>query len=396
MNKKDIADIRKQLKIHNDQLTINDIFNVYITKESSEVYHHQSTTFEMMEDEQKELFMTNFKKVLTGQLDQKLFELKFRRDVEDSSQFILHHGLLSGDREEWTSHMIRLVEKMLKDKQYEMDIVITFIRGEYKKPMKRSNEASEESGQDTVYSHPFILCSVNQTEDPKKELLFDYIEKAFKYNIVVDPIINLKKPIAGFLFPTIQDKAPDVNHVLFSAGKEHDLNNHFIDEVLQAEDIVTAEEDKYVFEEVVKEVTGDHINTTTLSNVYDEVQHLVEAHEENGDDSPTLDKKDVENILTNSGVQNVDAERIEETLKRMTDNHNYELKTNNIVPKYTSKSIKIQTKVADIKVSPQDLKYVRQIHLNGKLSLVIELDENTVIDGFEMIPEALIDKKEAK
>src|SRR5699024_2665989 len=239
-------------------------------------------------------------------------------------------------------------------------------------------------------------CSVNQTEDPKKELLFDYIEKAFKYNIVVDPIINLKKAIAGFLFPTIQDKAPDVNHVLFSAGKEHDLNNHFIDEVLQAEDIVTAEEDKYVFEEVVKEVTGDHINTTTLSNVYDEVQHLVEAHEENGDDSPTLDKKDVENILTNSGVQNVDDERIEETLKRMTDNDNYELKTHNIVPKYTSKSIKIQTKVADIKVSPQDLKYVRQIHLNGKLSLVSELDENTVSDGFEMIPEALIDKKEAK
>ncbi|MUV37656.1 hypothetical protein JNUCC1_01462 [Lentibacillus sp. JNUCC-1] len=129
MNKKDIADIRKQFKLNNDLLKIHDIFNVYIMKESSEVYHQQSTSFELLEDEQKELFMANFKKVLTGQLDQKLFELKFQRDVEDSSQLILHQGLLSDDREAWTDEMLRLVEKMLTDKQYDMDVVLTFIRG---------------------------------------------------------------------------------------------------------------------------------------------------------------------------------------------------------------------------------------------------------------------------
>lgn len=57
---------------------------------------------------------------------------------------------------------------MLKDKQYEMDIVVTFIRGEYMKPMKRQSEEAEESERDTVYSNPFILCSMNKTQDPKK------------------------------------------------------------------------------------------------------------------------------------------------------------------------------------------------------------------------------------
>ena len=128
MNKKDIANFRKQFKINNDLLEIHDIFNVYIMKESSDIYHHQNVPFELLEDEQKELFMANFKKVLTGQLDEKLFELKFQREVEDNSQLILHQGLLSNDREEWSGQMLRLVEKMLKDKQYEMDIVITFIR----------------------------------------------------------------------------------------------------------------------------------------------------------------------------------------------------------------------------------------------------------------------------
>lgn len=390
LNKKDIANIRKQFKINNDLLKINDIFNVYIMKESSEIYHHQSVPFDLLEEEQKDLFMTNFKKVLTGQLDEKLFELKFQRDVEDSSQLILHQGILSNDTEEWKGQMLRLVEKMLKDKQYEMDIVVTFIQGEYMKPMKRSNEDTEESSRDAVYSNKFILCSMNKTQDPKKELLFDYVEKEFKYNIVVDPVINLKAPISGFLFPTFTENVADVNHVLYSAGKAYELNYHFIEEVLNAEETMTAEDDKVVFEEIVKKVSGDQINTSTLSNVYDEIHRVIEEHEE--DDIPRLDYKDVESVLKSSGIEDVDTEKVETAFKTVIDDEKYELKASSIIPKYNKKSIKIKTKVADIKVSPEDLRFVKQIHFDGKLSLMIELEENTMIEGFEMIPEALVQK----
>jgi len=359
-------------------------------KESSEIYHHQNVSFELLEDEQKELFMANFKKVLTGQLDEKLFELKFQRDVEDNSQLILHQGLLSNDREEWSGQMLRLVEKMLKDKQYEMDIVITFIRGEYRKPMKRSNAETEENARDAVYSNPFILCSMNKTQDPKKELLFDYVEKEFKYHVVVDPIINLKTPMSGFLFPCFTDHAADVNHVLYSAGKAYELDYHLIEEVLNVEETMTAEDDKVVFEEIVKKVAGDQINTSTLSNVYDEIQRTIEENEE--DEIPKFDSNDIEKVLKSSGVQDLDSEKLEDAFKTVIDDEKYELKASSIVPKYTSKSIKIKTKVAEIKVSPQDLRYVRQVHLNGKINLMIEVEENTMIEGFEMIPEALFKK----
>ncbi|WP_175615723.1 DUF4317 domain-containing protein [Piscibacillus halophilus] len=390
MNKKDIANIRKQFKLDNDLLNIREIFNVYIMKESSEIYHHQSLSFDLLEEEQKELFMNNFKKVLTGQLDEKLFELKFQRDVENSSQLILHQGLLSQDTEEWTNYMLQLVEKMLKDHQYEMDIVVTFIRGEYRIPMKPRNDEAEESERDAVYSHPFILCSMNKTQDPKKELLFDYVEKEFKYNIVVDPVINLKAPVSGFLFPSMTDNASDVNHVLYSTGKANELDYHFIEDVLNAEEIMTAQEDKIVFEEVVKKVTGDQINTSTLSNVYEEINRVMEENEE--EDPPKLDYKDVETVLKSSGVKDVDQEKVESAFKTVIDDEKYEFKASNIVPKYNKKSIKIKTKIADISVSPQDLKYVRQVQVNGKVCLMLEVEENTVIEGFEMIPEVLFQK----
>ncbi|UII56274.1 DUF4317 domain-containing protein [Cytobacillus spongiae] len=386
MNKKDVAQIRKQFKINNDLLKISDIFNVYITKDSSDIYHHQSQPFEWLDQEQQELFLANFKKLLTGQLDEKLFELKFQRDAENNSQLILHQALLSQDVEGFKDQMLKMVEKMLQNKQYEKDMVVTFIRAEYLKPMKRRSEESEESERDTVYSHPFILCSVNNTQEPKKELLFDFVEKEFKYHFVVDPIINLNAPTGGFLFPCFTDNSADVNHILYSAGKVHEPDYYFIEEVLNGEDVMTAQDDKIVFEEIIKDVTGDQLSTSTLSNVYEEIHRMIVENEE--EDQPKLDSKDIGNVLKMSGIEDVNEEKVETAFKKIIDDDKYEIKASSVLPKYNSKSIKISTKVANISISPQDLRYVKQVQLSGKRYLMIEIEEDTVIEGFTMIPEA--------
>ncbi len=386
MNKKDIAQIRKQFKINNDLLKISDIFNVYIMKDSSDIFHYQSQPFEMLDQEQQELFLHNFKKMLAGQLDEKLFELKFQRDADNSSQLILHQGLLSSDVEGWAEQMLKIVEKLLAVRQYEKDIVITFIRGEYYKPTKRRNDEAEESERDTVYSHPFILCSINNTQEPKKELLFDYVEKEFRYHFVMDPIINLNAPLSGFLFPCFTDNAADVNHVLYSAGKVHEPDHLFIEDVLNGEETMTAQDDKIVFEEIIKDVTGDQLSTSALSTVYEEINRMIVENEE--EEPPKLDSKDVERVLKMSGFEDVDSEKVESSYQKIIDDDKYEIKASSVLPKFTSKSIKISTKVANISISPPDLRYVKQIVVDGKRYLMIEVEEETVIEGFTMIPEA--------
>lgn len=385
MNKKDVANIRKQFKLDNDLMKITDIFNVYIRKESSEIYHQVSQPFEMLDQDQQELFLSNFKKVLTGQFDIKLFELKFQRKAEDHSQIILQDGMQSSHVEDWKDQMLLLVDKMLKDKQYSMDIVVTFIRGSYFKPTKQRNDEREESDRDQVFSHSFILCSINKTEQPQKTLLFDYIERQFKYHVVVDSIINLTSPVAGFLYPCFSEGSTDVNHILYSSGKANEPDPYFIENVLNAEMIMTALEDKAVFEEIVKEVVGGQLDTSTLSNVYEEINRVMDENEE--PEAPKLDYKDVERVLKVSGVEGVNTEKVEMAFQKVIDDEKYELKASSIVPKNNSKSIKINTKVANISISPQDLKYVKQVNYNGKRCILIEIDEDAVIEGFKMIPE---------
>ena len=80
MNKKELSHIRRQFKPDNELMTINDIFNVYVQKETGDIYHHETNPFNLLEKETQEMFLDNFKKVLTGTVDAKLFTLKFKRE----------------------------------------------------------------------------------------------------------------------------------------------------------------------------------------------------------------------------------------------------------------------------------------------------------------------------
>jgi hypothetical protein len=386
MNKKDIANIRKQFKLDNYLLQIREIFNVYVQKESGEIYHHVSLPFQMLEKETQELFLANFKKVLTGDVDAKLFELKFQRDVEASTQSFLYEGLRADVTEDWKENMLEIVAKMYSHNVYEFDTVVTFIRGEYRKASKKRDMETEEGGDDEVYSSQFILCSLNKTDQPKKALVFDYIEKEFKPNNASDPILNLAAPMSGFLFPAFNDNAADVNHILYYAGKVNQPDFSFIHQVLNCEEIITAEEDKESFEQVLKKVIGDQVDSNLISNVYEEIDKIVQESVENEEsEAPKLDYRDIGRILEVSGAQNVDTAKVEHAFKDVISDEKHEFKASNLVPK----SIKINTKVANISINPKDLKNVKYIMYQGKRCLLLEIDEDVEIEGFKLETETL-------
>lgn len=392
MNQKDIAYIRRQFKLDNHRLRIFDIFNVYVTKDSSEIYHHECQPFAMLERDQQELFMGNFKKMLGGQLDQKLFELGFKSEeegeAEEHTRHILYSALQAPSVEEWKEQMLRIIDKMLADFTYEEDTVITFIRGDYFKPTKKSDEEREEHEEDEVSVHPFVLCTVNKTEQPKKTLVFDYVSREFKYNVAVDPVIKLASPEAGFLYPCFNEGYADVNHVLYAAGKANLPDPRFIEDVLNGELTATAVQEKAVFEEIVREVAGDEIDAATLAHVYEEIKTMIDEHEEE-EEPPLLDVRDVERVLVASGLEDVDAERVERAFELVTADRNYELKASSVVPKFNSKSIKINTKVATISISPEDLRYVKQVNYKGRRCILIEIEEDAEIEGFTLKTEEL-------
>ncbi|KAA1178469.1 DUF4317 domain-containing protein [Paenibacillus sp. B2(2019)] len=388
MIKKEVAHIRKQFKLDHDLMNIYDILNVYIMKESNEIYHWERLPFGMVDREKQELYMGNFKKLLTGELDQKLFELKFQAEAEEPAQVMLHQALVTGDPDEWQDLMLLLVDRMMADTHYERDTVITFVRGQYYRPTKDRNDEAEESEKNEMFAHPFILCSVNSTEKQRKALLFDYVEREFKYNVIVDPIVKLSTPEQGFFYPSVTDNYSDVNRILYCTGKSNFPDPHFIEQVLNAERSVTALEERAIFEDIVKEVAGEQLDATTIAQLYEEIHQVIEGGE-GEEEPPKLDYRDVERVLKVSGVEDVTMEKVERAFETIVDDKHYEMKASSVMPKFTTKSIKIETKVATISVSPQDLKYVKQVNYQGRRCILIEVDEDAVIEGFTLTTETL-------
>lgn len=397
MNQKDIAAIRKHFKLNAEAVKIADIYNIYIRQDSNEIFYEELRSFPFVEQEHQELFLANFKKVLGGKIDEKLFEVKFQHPEAgqtDHTQTLLYEALRTDDIEEWAGMMQRVALKMVQEAPFEKDMVVTFIRFKYNKPTRRHSEETEIDMRDEVWTSRFILCSINQTELPKQSLVFDYIEREFKSNIFINPVIKLDAPIGGFMFPCFTDNAADVNHILYAAQKAHQPDFGFIENVLNGTEIVTAVEEKAMFEEVVKTVIGEEVNVGTLATVYDEINQMILAEAEREDEEetvPMIDARTVEIVLKASGVEDVTTEKVEQAFQQVIDDRQYEMKASSVVPKYTSKSIKINTKVANISISPQDLKYVRQVNVKGKRCLLIELEEDTEIEGFKLISEELLD-----
>lgn len=379
MNKKDIATIRKQFKIDNDLLSIRSIYNVYVQKETGDIYHAENQNFSLLDEDTQELFLNNFKKVLTGQLDTKLFELKFKREAEETTQELLFSSLGENGMDDFEDNMFELVEKMYENKTYDFDTVVTFVTGKFRAPARQKEVAYGEEKEEIDFLQDFILCSVNKTSTPKTELIFDYIEKAFRPSTNVDPVINLTSPLQGFLFPTFINGMANVNHILYRSKKANEPDIIFIEDVLECEGTVTGADDKDSFELIVNHITDSKVNAETISNMYEELGKVVEAQKEmDEDEEPTIDYHDVENILKTSGVENIDAEKVKKAFTTIVADEQHEFKANHLVPKKLS----IETENTKISLDPNDLRHIKYVVYNGRRCLLIEIRDDVNVEGF--------------
>lgn len=376
--------MRKHMKLESTMLQFHQLYSVYLKKDNLEVVHKDLKNFESLDSETQELYIKDFKKILSGALDTKLFELDFI-SVEDegSSQNMLYKALEEENIESYIAELDEIVGKIAANYKYDEDIVITFAKGEYWKGAKKRSEAEEEAEDNNVYSFKFILSSINRIEHPKKSLQFDYINREFRANSSLDAIINLNSPVDGFMFPCFNNNYSDVNHVMYYSGRNGEVNSAFIEEVLNCSLKITAEEEKNCFNAIIKGVVGEAIKPETMQTIYEKIAEKTEEAEEG--ELPVVTVKDVKTVLENSGVEVKDIETLEKVYEETIGSTSFDFKVDNILPDLKSKSVKIESEAANISIAPSALSKIKQVRNKyGKKCLLIELDEDVEINGFKI------------
>ena len=380
MNKKDLADLRKKFKLDSYSMPIKEVYSIYLKKDNNEIVTKEFSYFDMMEVEKKELYLNNFKKVLTGTIDTKIFELDFNvENLEDSTQNLLHKALSSG--ENLVEYADKIVEKICKNYTYETDIVINFVKTEYYKGNKKRREDADESIEDYVQAMEFILCSINKVDIPKRVLKFDYAERVFKPNSALDTTINLNSPLDGFMFPSFTGGYVDVNKIVYYSSKAKQLNLKFVEEVLNCGIKQTAIEEKENFNAILNDVIGHKIKADTMQEIYERINEKLEDNLDE-EEEPTMNMKDIKRVLEDSGIENT--EILESSFEQFCGG-DYEFKVKNIIPDFGTKSIKIENENTSIVINPRDLSSVKQVvDENGTKCLLIEISEDVEINGFKL------------
>ncbi len=392
MNKKDLADLRKEFKVSTYMLSVKEIYSVYLKKDNKAIIMKELNYLDMMDVEKRELYLENFKKVLSGPIDSKIFELDFMaqdpgNDAEsaDNAQSVLYNCLRSG--ESIVEYADKLVEKIAENYNYEMDVVINFVKAEYLKGSRNRSEEADESVDDHVQAVEFILCSINKVDAPKKVLKFDYSELTFKPSSAIDVELNLKTPLDGFMFPSIGGDFVDVNKIIYYSSTSKQMNVSLVENVLGCNLKPNAVEEKESFNAILHTVVGGRIKPETMQEIYEKINEKLEFADEEDEEEPTVNMKEITRVLESSGIEKT--EMVEAAFEEICGG-DYDFKVKNIIPAFESKSIKIENENTNVTITPRDLSSVRQvIDKKGKKYLLIELTEDVEVNGFKLENEEL-------
>ncbi|WP_147564679.1 DUF4317 family protein [Clostridium tyrobutyricum] len=375
MNKKDLSDIRKEFKLDSYALPIKEVCSVYLKKENGQIITKELKPFEMMDVESRQLYLNNFKKILTGPIDSKIFELDFKskNDEEDSPEDM--SDILSSalqDKINIIDFADEVINKIRQNFNYDADIVINFIKSEYYRGSRKDS-----SQEDYIQVVPFILCTVNKVDIPKKALKFDYSEMKFKSNSVLDVTVNLNLPLDGFLYPSFGAEYVDQNKLIYYSHKAKYLNQSFVGEVLDCTMKPTGIEENETFNSIIQYASENKIKPSIMQDIYENVNEKLEYEED--DDEARINMKDVENIFEKSGIQN--KRLIKEAFEDMCGG-DYEFKVKNVVPDFTRRSVKIENFNVKVEITPGNLNNVKQVRdKEGRKCLQIILSENVDLEG---------------
>jgi hypothetical protein len=388
VNKKDIGAFKRQLK-EDGEVSITQLCRIFSMGDSKEIIFREASLFSMCDEAEQSLYLDNYKKMLTGALDSKVFEFPFKSQIDGGApaQGVLFELLTDDSIAGFEDRAASLVEKIHGYCDYEGDIVANFVKAEYSKPFKKKAGPGEddfEGADDTVYKMKFILCSINKIVNSDKSVRFDYRDRQFSVHHDLNAVVNLNAPIEGFMFPSISEDAVDVNHLIYSTSKSDQVNLGLIEQVLDCVCTMTAKEEKGCFDGIIKTMVGERSTPEVIKNIYETIDHLMEN--ENEEEDVTVELEVLEKVLFENGI---DTSRFKEVASEIAGEAS-RFKPANVLPGYRKKSLKITTEIADIAISPENLDKIRQVvDGRGRKCVLIEVDEDVEINGIRMVAEKL-------
>lgn len=369
MNKKELADLKKNFDDKCGFFTFNRVLRAFVDADKNVIFKNHSLLGTLPSEEQ-ELIMVTLRKGLSGTLGKNLIEYNFPNSQyeEGGAQHILYDVLKT--KFENDEHTRAFLDNITKNIEYTSTFAIISAHCTY--TIFRRDKNDELSEQNNDYNFILtVLCPVEIGEDV---LVFDDDSNNICLIPKKDRVVS-RNPTDAFLFPILTCGDPDINAVLCYSSKPKEPNRSLVKEVLGCETTFTAVGEKEIFGKVLHDVIGKDLDYTLITTINDKIAEEVKEHR--FDSRPaTIDDTKLKDILCDSGVED---EKLEKVHKVYTEAVGQKaLTASNLI---STKTV-VATPDITINIGKNATEKVRTSVIGGRKCLVIDLDDpNIVING---------------
>lgn len=366
MNKKELAEIRKNFSETSDLFVLNHVATAFVDSDKN-IRCQNSRAYHNIPSEESECLMATLKRVLAGTLGKGLLEYEFPNEAyeEGGSQAILYEAL--NTRLEDENAVTQLMEQVVHNMDYISTYAVLVGHCTYTVFQKSK---SDEIDPYQSHEYHFLITAICPVEVRVDGLIYNEDENAIEKKNVYDRIVA-EIPTDGFLYPTFTGRGPDVNHVLYSAHKPKDVNISIVERVLGCNFTQTAQEQKETFQSMMQEIVADELSYSVITGVNEKLRDIA-AEYANEPDLPIVDDIHVRDILLDSGVSQEKAEEMQMAYREAT--HDKPITVNNLVENKTTISMDGIT----VSIGKDATDKVRTQCVNGRRYLLIDLDDPAV------------------
>lgn len=367
MNKKEVAEIKKNFTDTSGFFTLNHIVSVYVDPQKN-IRCKENKLYSLIPEDEGAVMLESLKKVLGGSVGKNLVEYGFPNEEyqEDGAQNVLYAAVKSKLEDEVAND--KLIARIINNMEYEM--AYTLIIG-YCSYSIMTKDKNDESYDDAAEEYNFIVTAVCPVCTGDDGLMFDSENSAIVKKSNTDLIIS-RAPTDGFLYPVFSDRSPDVNRVMYFTKTPKKPNISVVEDVLGCTFVMSCQSEKETFQQVLTDVVADELSYTVITQVNEALRDIV-TKSKNETELPLIDDNKLHNILFDAGVSSEKLDALPAVFKDKVGEADG-LTAENLIENKTV----LSTPEITINISRDATDKVRTSVIDGRRCLVIDLDDPSI------------------
>jgi hypothetical protein len=367
MNKKETSEIKKNFSDKSGFFIMERILTAFVDAEKNLRYHNISSCLTMPVEEH-DVYDETLKRVLNTNVGKSFVEYEFPNEAyeEGKPQDILYRLLKSELKDDEAAE--NFLHHISNNIAYEGPFAVITAYCSYTVKTKDKNAEFDLDADDEIYRYILTaICPVNTGSDG---FVFDSFNNEITKKMNTELIIS-KAPSDGFLYPVFSNRSTDVNHVMYYTKSASKPNVSIVEDVLGCTFVMSAENEKASFQNILKGVVGDDLDYMLIKTVNEKLQEVVDENK-NDTDKTVIDNSKLRTILEDSGVPEERLAMVEPVYEKTCGSAT--LTASNLVETKTV----LSSPGITVNIKPSSADKVRTSVIDGRRCLLIDIDDPTI------------------